>query len=57
MGRPPKVTKEQLLAALVEAEGDYLKAAVALQVDLSTVYRNCKRHGIEVETSRRIRAA
>jgi transcriptional regulator of acetoin/glycerol metabolism len=57
MGRPPKLTKDQLLTALTEADGDYLKAAVALQVDLSTVYRSCKRYGIEVHTERRIKAA
>jgi transcriptional regulator of acetoin/glycerol metabolism len=57
MARQPKVTKEQLLEALRRQEGDFLKVAVELQVDLSTVYRSAARYGIEVIRERRIRAA
>ena len=57
MGRPPKVTKEELLAALKRNQGDYLKTAVELNVDLSTVYRSADRYGIEVIRQRRVKAA
>lgn len=57
MARQPKVTKDQLLEALRRHEGDFLKVAVELQVDLSTVYRSAARYGIEVVRERRIRAA
>jgi transcriptional regulator of acetoin/glycerol metabolism len=57
MARRPKVTKEQLLEALKRHEGDYLKVAVELGINLSTVYRSADRYGIAVTTERRITAA
>ena len=53
MGRPSKFTKEQLVAALHANEHDLTRAAVALQVSPSTVYRAMQRYGIEVVTERR----
>jgi transcriptional regulator of acetoin/glycerol metabolism len=57
MARQPKVTKEQLLDALQRHEGDFLKVAVELGIDLSTVYRSAARYGIEVIRERRVTAA
>lgn len=48
MPRPAKFTKEQLEAALRASEGDYLRAAVQLKVNLATVYRAIKRYGVAV---------
>jgi len=57
MTRPTKFTKEELVAALQANDHDLTRAAVALHVSPSTVYRAMQRHGIEVETERRIRVA
>lgn len=57
MGRQAKFTREQLVAALEEATGDLTRAAVALGVAPSTVYRAMTRYGIEVQTTRQIKAA
>lgn len=57
MGRQPKFTKEDLIAALEAASGDLTKAAVALGVSPSTVYRSMERHGIAVITQRTVKAA
>lgn len=53
MGRPPKITKEQLIAALQAHDNDLTRAAVELHVSPSTVYRAMERHGIQVVTERR----
>lgn len=57
MGRPAKFTKDELLAALEAADNDLIKAAVALQVSPSTVYRSMQRYGIELVTERRVESA
>jgi len=57
LGRHSKFTKEQLIAALNKAGGDLTKAAVELGVSPSTVYRAMGRHGIGLETQRRVVAA
>ena len=57
MGRQPKFSKDDLIAALKAAGGDLTKAAVALGVSPSTVYRSMERNGIEVITERRVRPA
>lgn len=54
MGRQGKFTKDELIAALKGAEGDLTRAAVALQVAPSTVYRAMRRHGVQVEATRRV---
>lgn len=53
MGRPPKFSKDELLAALEANDFDLTRAAVALGVSPSTVYRAMERHGIQVVTERR----
>lgn len=53
MGRPPKITREQLLEALQAHDNDLTRAAVQLGVSPSTVYRAMERHGIQVITERR----
>ena len=57
MGRQAKFTKQELIAALRQERGDLTRAAVALQVAPSTVYRAMVRHGVTVEETRRIVAA
>jgi transcriptional regulator with GAF, ATPase, and Fis domain len=57
MGRQAKFTREQLVAALTAAGGDLTRTAVTLEVAPSTVYRAMTRYGIEVETTRQIKAA
>lgn len=57
MARQAKFTREELIQALEAASGDLTRAAVALDVSPSTVYRAMERHGIEVEIQRRIKAA
>lgn len=54
MARQPKFTKEQLVAALKAANHDLTRAAVALEVAPSTVYRAMVRYGVQVESERRI---
>ena len=54
MGRPAKFTRDELLTALASNGSDPIRAAVALKVSLSTIYRAMDRHGIAVETERRI---
>lgn len=54
MGRQVKFTKDELIAALQAADGDLMQTAVALGVALSTVYRAMGRHGVTVESTRRI---
>ena len=57
MSRQPKFTKEEIVAAIKATDGDLIKAAVALGVTPSTVYRSMQRYGIEVVTERRVEAA
>lgn len=57
MTRRTKFTKEELVAALKDNDHDLTRAAVALQVSPTTVYRAMQRHGIAIETERRIRVA
>jgi transcriptional regulator of acetoin/glycerol metabolism len=57
MGRQVKFTKDELVAALKNEDGDLTRTAVALGVALSTIYRAMDRHGIQVETERRITTA
>lgn len=57
MGRQTKFTKEQLLKALGESGNDPTRAAVALGVSPSTVYRAMGRHGLSVVAERRIEPA
>ncbi len=54
MGRQSKFTREQLVAALEGADGDLTRAAVALGVVPSTVYRSMQRYGVQVEATRRV---
>lgn len=54
MGRQAKFTREQLVAALQAADGDLTRAAVALGVAPSTVYRAMARHGVQVQSTRRV---
>jgi transcriptional regulator of acetoin/glycerol metabolism len=53
MTRPPKFTKEELVKAIEANDHDLTRAAVALDVSPSTVYRAMERHGIQVVTERR----
>jgi transcriptional regulator with GAF, ATPase, and Fis domain len=57
MSRQPKYTKDEIIAALKATDGDLIKAAVALEVTPSTVYRSMQRYGIEVITERTVKAA
>lgn len=57
MGRQVKFTKEELLKALEESGNDPTRAAVALQVSPSTVYRAMVRHGLSLVAERRIESA
>ena len=54
MTRTSKFTREQLVSALTNADGDLTRAAVALEVAPSTVYRAMKRHGIQVRETREV---
>lgn len=55
MGRPLKFTKAELMDALSASGSDPIRAAVALAVSPSTVYRAMDRYGIQVETEKRIK--
>lgn len=54
MARTPKFTREELLAALKAHDYELTRTAVQLEVSPSTVWRAMERHGIRVETERRV---
>ncbi len=54
MARQVKFTKQELIGALRDADGDLTRAAVALSVAPSTVYRSMRRYGVQVEATRRV---
>lgn len=54
MGRQVKFTKEELIRALKEADGDLTRAAVALNVVPSTIYRSMRRYRVQVEATREV---
>jgi transcriptional regulator of acetoin/glycerol metabolism len=57
LGRQPKFTKDQLLQALKDSGNDPIRAAVALSVSPSTIYRSMVRNGLTVVSQRRIERA
>jgi len=46
VARTPLITKDQLERALAATDWDFQRAAIALDVHLTTVYRTARRHGI-----------
>lgn len=57
MGRKSKFTREELVAALKDAEGDLTRAAVKLNVAPSTVYRAMSRYEVQVQSTKAVVAA
>lgn len=49
MGRPAKFTRADLIRALISAKGNYVVAAVLLEVNPSTVYRAIERYAVRDE--------
>lgn len=57
LGRQSKFTREELVAALKESDGDLTRAAVALGVAPSTVYRAMVRYEVQVQSTKQVVAA
>jgi transcriptional regulator of acetoin/glycerol metabolism len=54
VGQPAKFSREQLITALRNTNGDLTRAAVLLAVSPSTVYRAMERYGVSVQEKRRV---